>query len=270
MKQKNILIIVLCILFILIAFLSWWYFFKNAIGSTNVPGGNNIPEWKLNLWQKVQKDVQNNLGDSYPKGSLNKEFGNVIAAVYLPNFLLPEEVSNINQLNHPEEKIWKKQIRGGVIVFQIKDEEVKKIWESQEEMGDPFGTAEFKDLNGDGGDELLVRWSNGKSEKLWIYKWLSSEFKLISPFEEFTELTGERTQRFAFAGNNIQITDVDNDKIYEITLPFTKIIKFISDEGGFLTKPVEENSIRTYKWDGTEKPYYLWKEEKIGEEKPEP
>jgi hypothetical protein len=270
MKYKNILLILLC--GVGVAFLVWGgiLFFKNDNGpSVDIPGKGNPPEWKLNLWQKVQEDVKKKMGEGYPKGFLSQEFNNVVAAIYLPNSLLAEEVSNINQLNHPEEKTLDKQTRGGVIIFQIKNGEVKKIWESQEVMGDPFGRAEFKDLNGDGGDELLVWWSNGKSEKLWIYKWFNSDFKLISPFEEFTELTGEKTQRFVFAGNNIQIDDVDSDKTYEIMLPFTKIIKFLPDEEGFLTKPVEENYIRTYKWDGTEKPYYLWKEEKVGEDKPE-
>lgn len=271
MKYKNILLIILCGL--VIVFLVWCSFLflkKDTRPSVDISGKDTPPEWKLNLWQKAQMDVKEKIGEGYPKGFLSQELDNVVAVIYLPNFLLPEEVSNINQLNHPEEKIWGKQIRGGVIVFQIKNMEVKKIWESQETMGDPFGRVEFVDLNGDGSDELLVRWSNGKADKLWIYKWFNPDFKLISPFEEFTELTGEKTQIFAFAGNNIQINDVDNDKTYEIMLPFIKIIKYLPDEEGFLTIPVKENSIRTYKWDGTEKPYYLWKEEKIGEEKPEP
>lgn len=266
MKYKNILLIILCGVGVVLLIGCFFVFFQNGKGpSVDTPGKGNPPEWKLNLWQKVQEDVKEKMGEDYPKGFLSQEFDNVVAAIYLPNFFLPEEVSNVNQLNHPEEKIWGKQIRGGVIIFQIKNGEVKKIWESQEIMGEPLGRAEFKDLNGDGGDELLVWWSNGKAEKLWIYKWLNSDFKLVSPFEDFTELTGEKTQRFVFAGDNIQINDVDNDKIYEVTLPYVKIIKFLPDEEGFLTKPVEENYIRTYKWDGTEKPYYLWKEEKIGE-----
>lgn len=272
--KKIILIIFLAILIVI--FLIWQYF--TGIDSADkevIPRiiNNSLegqPEWELNLRQKAQQEIIAKNGEGYPRGFLSNEIDVVVAAVYLPNFLSQKKITDSNKLNHPEEKKWKRQTRGGVMVFQLKNETLQQIWESQEVMGQPFGRVEFKDLNNDKSDELLVWWSNGKAYWLYIYKWIDGSFKLIIPSEETIDKEGIKHSTFVFAAENIDIIDRENDKVYEVKLPYTKITKFLPDEYGYEIIPLKEEYIRIYKWDGTEKPYYLWREEKIGEEKPEP
>ena len=99
---------------------------------------------------------------------------------------------------------------------------------------------------------------------LWIYQWKGDNFNILNPIED---RNGKPTRvDFEVSSySNLEFADIEKDERIEISLLFPKGIRLDHNPNDYRI----DIYIRIYKWDGTEKPYYLYKEEKIGEERPE-
>lgn len=157
----------------------------------------------------------------------------------------------------------------GFLLFRYDEEgKIKKIWK---EEFTPFRETTFseenglKDLNSDGAKEFLiyVLEPRGYVGNLWIYKWQENKLNILNPLEDKDgKLT--RIDFEVSSYSNLEFIDIEGDNKIEISLLFPKGIRLGPGPEDF-RKDIYK---RIYKWDGTEEPYYLWKEEKIGEEKP--
>lgn len=154
----------------------------------------------------------------------------------------------------------------GFLVFKYDKNNIEKIFKSAEEF--PFGEGgvsfsdsnSLKDLDNDGVKELIIYAdeARGYNTSIWIYKWYDNSFKFISPAES------DKNNRSAFYLNstdNFQFIDADNDGKIEASLLYRDYVRLGPGPDDIRIDIYK----RIYKWDGTEKPYYLWKEEKINE-----
>jgi len=168
-----------------------------------------------------------------------------------------------------EESLPPEKRRGpGLLVFKIENDEIKKIWESSEEIFLDIPRIEVRDITGDGNNEILAFWSDGKVEGLDIYSWTGTTFQYITPQEELTSPDGvtRLVPGFGSYDGGIAVKDLDGDKIEEVIIIETKSIGINPETD----ESIDEYYRKIYKWNTEKKEYYLWKEEKIGEEKPEP
>ncbi len=145
----------------------------------------------------------------------------------------------------------------GILVFKEKESgEIKLLWESNDYISQTRPIIGVYDLTGDGVNEILTLWQNGKYEDLYIYKWDGNGFDMISPYYDSKWSDGVIRKAFAFNARDseMKIFDVDKDGIPEIIQSNNIIIR--TQEDGFdLTKEV----FHAYKWNGSK--YYLWKEQ---------
>jgi hypothetical protein len=152
---------------------------------------------------------------------------------------------------------------GGIIVFGVKDNQPKPIWESKEIITLTMPEVlEVRDITGDKKVEIISTWSDGKVSILYLYSWDGKTFKYITPLKKSESKYAPPNSYSPIFGTNrgdIQVKDLDGDSIDEVIISGGVTRDEIGNE-----IPIE--SERIYKWNGNE--YYLWKEEKIGEEKP--
>jgi hypothetical protein len=169
---------------------------------------------------------------------------------------------NSKKENKPGQKF------GGLIVFKLENGKPVFFWESNEyiNVGRVGG---FVDINNDGISEIVWEYDlgvTGRNNCFYIYKFVNDRFGLITPAKTIELITPSggtlKYNRTLLCGDSAltYMKDIDNDGIPEIMVgEFTNAI--IGDDIGGRAK-----DIRIYKYDGDK--YYLWKEEKIGEEKP--
>lgn len=130
-----------------------------------------------------------------------------------------------------------------------------------------YGTACFisfseekggRDFNNDGTKELIIDEGCKSGSVLWIYTWINYSLKLINPVIPADDLSGVTFD------SNTQFIDIDNDGTMEASLVYEKFVR--------LGPGPEDSRIdaykRIYKWNGTEKPYYLWKKETVESSSP--
>lgn len=134
---------------------------------------------------------------------------------------------------------------GGLVIFKIVGEVPRFIFESDPIPSYSIFDVKSLDMNNDGKNELLVLAQNGKYESLYIYSNSNSSFKILSPFTDNSIVPD-----FNAADSEIQVSDLDNDKLPEVWFP-----KTLSDDKG---RSIGERYV-AYKWDGTK--YFLWKEQ---------
>lgn len=156
---------------------------------------------------------------------------------------------------------------GGIMVFEVKNNQPKLIWESSEIITLTMPEVlEVRDITGDKKAEIISTWSDGKVSILYLYSWDGKTFKYITPIEKVTGLIGGSKNLYApifgIRRGDIEVKDLDKDSIDEVIISGGVTYDELGNE-----IPVEQETI--YKWDPQKQQYYLWKEEKIGEEKPE-
>jgi len=147
----------------------------------------------------------------------------------------------------------------GVLVFRYNDDgEIKKI----DTIEYSYGTACFvsfseengaSDFNKDGIKELIIDIGCRNGSGPWVYTWVNNSLKPINPIIPTDDPSGVTFD------SDTQFIDIDNDGIMEASLIYEKFIRLGPGPDDVRIDVYN----RTYKWDGTEKPYYLWKEEKI-------
>lgn len=152
------------------------------------------------------------------------------------------------QPNPRDPELVKEERRGGIVVFEIRNGTPILFWESKEDIILNEPTIEVKDITGDGKLEIVSKWSDGKTDKLYIYSWDGKTFQFITPVKKvesiyttpdlYTPIFG------ASLGGDIEVRDIDDDSIAEILMIGVSV-----SNDGFITN--------IYKWNGTE--YYLWK-----------
>jgi hypothetical protein len=164
---------------------------------------------------------------------------------YYPDNISPEvdDTKLTQYYNHPEDE--KNKFRGGVIVFTYDGKKINIIWESRENFYENVGETEFKDIDNDSVDELILKGGYGsrQSPNYYIYKWKNDQFNLINPNPESNDISDR-----LMIGDGADLRDVDNDKIYEVV---TVVEKDKYDP--------ESTKRYTYKFNGSY--YFLWKEE---------
>lgn len=236
----KIKIVIILIILVIIGGISLVLILQGEKPEEQNEGKEQPPNQQLSLKEIMEQRVINSKGERYPKYSLEKEGEkNIIVTYYSPQYyFIPEE----------------KEHNGGIMVFKISDDgNVKKFWESPDEnITLPIPSIEVRDITGDGKSEIITMWSNGKFENLYIYSWTGSSFVSITPFGETSIIS-----IFNARDGEIEIKDIDDDRIEEILLIRRKILGFDEE----LLEPITESYRETYKWNGQE--YYLWKEEKI-------
>ncbi len=147
----------------------------------------------------------------------------------------------------------------GILVFEEKEfEKIKLIWESTEDISDPRSKVGVSDLTGDGVNEILALWDNDKGETLYIYKWNSDGFDMITPYLIHIRPDGKESNYVGFGGEEsmTKIFDVDKDGIPEIVQPYNIFLGLAENRLDVINKKV----YRAYKWDGSK--YFLWREQK--------
>ena len=197
----------------------------------------------------AEKKVIDSKGEGYSRHSLEQEGeANIIVTFYQPYFPSP----------------LKEDQTGGILVFEVDNSQVKKIWESDDIITLTRPVIDVRDVTGDGKTEILAFWSDGKVDILYIYSWNGKSFDYITPIQKVESKYAPENLYAPIFGvykGNIQIKDLDGDNVEEVII------------SGGTTRDEVGNEILLqseiiYKWNGHR--YYLWKEEKIGDETPEP
>ncbi len=204
-------------------------------------------QYMLNYIESVPLSEYNSAFSSSKVPTLNGE--KKYAVYYMPNS--PDTVINKSRQdsNHPEDE--RGTYRGGILVFIKKDNHFSIIWESKEYFSAMKGTTEFKDINNDGIDELvLIAWQGVRLvPTFWIYQWNNDEFKLINP-NPGAETESDRWM----AGTDVKFIDLENDGNLEVLT--------LNESGDY--EDIHQ-SASVFKFNGSE--YYLWKE--VAETSPE-
>jgi len=150
---------------------------------------------------------------------------------------------------------------GGIIAFEREKEKWEIFWESSEFFSESFPDIEIRDLTNDKIDEMILKNTSlsGRNLGLAVYTWRNGKFEIVTRTREVITSIGKYVS-LDLGGDvdKTKIEDIDGDNIYEIIIGY----KWQEMSGA----PVEEYQ-QIYKYDGDK--YYLWKEEKIGEEKSE-
>lgn len=248
--RKNILL-----LLIVLVLLSFSYFLTS--GFKRLPFGiispfsvtKNDPEPELPFGQITRNDAIKHIEWAYrnyrPYEQVALEEGwpkDYVVTSYQPNFRGDASDS------------------GGVMVFQIKNNQPKVIWESTEDITLTMPEVlDVRDITGDKKVEIISTWSDGKVSILYLYSWDGKTFKYITPLiksESKYAPPNSYSPIFGTNGGDIQVKDLDGDNIDEVIISGGTTRDEIGNE-----LPIESETI--YKWDTSKKEYYLWKEEKI-------
>ena len=128
---------------------------------------------------------------------------------------------------------------GKLVIFERKDSSFVKQWESSDDFEALcFPSLEVRDLNNDGGKEILLQAATGMKvcTSLYIFTRDNDNYKGVYIADKDGAVI-----RKAFSGYDVEIKDMDGDKIYEIIET-----QEISDpQGGNI--PLGYEKI-TYKW----------------------
>src|SRR3989344_789865 len=152
---------------------------------------------------------------------------------------------------------------GGLIVFKLENGRPVFFWESSENIN-VGRIGGFMDINSDGIPEIVWEYDlgvTGRNNAFYVYKFENSGFKLITPLLTTTPSGSTWNYNITLlCGDSglTQMEDIDNDGVQEI---------MVGDWKGSIGDNTAGKDIKIYKYDGDK--YYLWKEEKIGEEKPQ-
>lgn len=225
-----------------------------------------------NFSQNQQNQDNNNQGTVRLNSEIVEEKVVASNGEGFPHFVLKEGSEELIMAIYPYTTIPDKSLEDpGFLIFKYdNNNRVQKIWQNKEHF--PFGIGgvsfskedSLRDLNKDGIKELIVEayHPTGRNSVLWIYTWINGEFKYIGATDP-----KEGPNVFQTAPSvNLQFIDLEDDGKIEISLLYRDYVRTGPDREDLRIDIYK----RIYKWDGAEKPYYLWKEEKIGEEKPEP
>lgn len=138
---------------------------------------------------------------------------------------------------------------GGLLVFRIEGNQPVLIWES-EQVASTRPLIKAMDVTGDGKNEIIALWQNGKNEMLYIYQLNGHAFTSLTPLYQPGIKYGSTkyVPLFGAADGEIQIEDLDGDQVPEV---------WFSVDGSYVA----------YKWDGSK--YLKWQEqgESFGEYK---
>ena len=223
MKTKiSLLLIILLLVFLTI------FFWKSSFDKETTNSVNKDLEPTLTFGQITKQERINHVLWVYKQNSKYEDhrFGgeNLIVTFY--------QWASVEQNPH----------RAGLLVFKIINSVPNLIWESEPIPSFITPLIKTMDLAGDGKNELLALWQNGKAESLYVYQKDGDQFKLLTP------QNGSVLPVFNAPDSTIQVGDLDNDQIPEIW--FSAELT----EAGNLT----EQYYVAYKWNGSE--YFRWKE----------
>jgi mRNA-degrading endonuclease RelE of RelBE toxin-antitoxin system len=131
-----------------------------------------------------------------------------------------------------------------VVILRKVGENYVEQWQSPIING-YHGIIEVRDINNDGDKEIIIRGyiGVGANQIVWIYTWDGTKGNLISSMGKFP-YSDELLP--LFVGYSVEIEDLDNDKIDEITTYYRNVGREVIEK-------------RIYKWDGVS--YKLWKKE---------
>lgn len=235
-KQNKFIKIGLLVGFLIVLIVVVNFFYRNnnkIILNQNNQGKNNLKSEIIE-----EKVIQSN-GSGFSQFSLNKDKKYIIA-------VFPYTSDSGKILENP-----------GFLFFSYgengKVQKIEKVLTSflcyECEMN--FSTENgLIDLNNDGKKEVIVYTESLKLSGgygIFIYNFIDNK---LSPI--FEEIGLDSDSDFKFI-------DIDQDKRIEISLLFSKVVRLGTGVNDIRTDTYK----RIYKWDGTEKPYYLWKEEKV-------
>lgn len=234
--NKKIIYTIIIIIIILVSFVLAINYFKQNEGTQEPSNNNGEPSGEEpNL---SNRDIAIKEALENPDKFQKIEFKNNI---YFITRYDEEKFTEKNQNTRP----------AGFIFFKLEEGKPVLFWESKELLSNS-GFGEFSDIDSDGIKEFiwLESGATGRGAAFYIYRFSSDGFELITPTEH------RITYNITLIGGDAHLTymeDIDNDGIQEIRVGY-------EDKDG-------NKQFEIYKYDGEQ--YYLWKEEKIGEEKPE-
>ncbi|MEK7539078.1 MAG: VCBS repeat-containing protein [Patescibacteria group bacterium] len=211
----------------------------NIIQNQDITNINKVPE--LTFGQITRKEVIDHV--NYFFKDRNKYARNALEVGGKKKFIIGFYQPNYRDLGLAEE-----DKRAGIMVFEVKDDKIKLIWESTEKIVLVRPTIELKDITGDGKVEILSIWSDGKISMLYIYSWDGKTFKFITPLikVESEYIKNDLYSPLFGASGDIQIKDSNHDGLDDILLISPKI------DGGYSTS--------IYSWDINKKIFVKIKE----------
>lgn len=220
MKKKAVVSLVL-LLAVVGVFIAGYFLYSRARNkAVSVSFDENA--YEIAPRQYLLKYIESLSPDTYDK---NFSFGNVTlngkkvyAVYYLPNN--PDTVLNkiIKNYNHPEDSHdpW----RPGILAFIKNSNSFSVIWESKEffSAAGSVGRVEFKDIDNDGKDELVLTVGQGARliPAVWIYKWDGKVFNLANPVPDKTTEEWMWDSEQMMAGDWVEFKDIDNNKILAV------------------------------------------------------
>jgi len=256
-KNKIIKTSLIIITLVIVSSMSFWLLTKKPQPEKPEENGTNQNGQEIKLKsQIVEEQVIASNGEGFPHFRLQPSGEEFIIATY------PYTTS-------PDKSV---EEGTGFFIFKYNNEgKLERVWKGSEFFYQGIVTFSednsLKDLDNDGIKELIIYLSDikGKVFDLWIYKWRNERFNFITPKERIKDSDTDWSAFRSPEERNLQFLDMDNDGKTEVSLLYQDYVRLgpgVNDIRIDIYK-------RIYKWDGTEKPYYLWKEEKLGEEKPE-
>jgi len=233
-----------------IALLVSSFFIINYIKSNNKPPlppsviNNTDPEPQLGYF--TRNDIIKHVEWAYRNGKSYKQVAltengpkDYVVTFYQPNYR--------GEASDP----------GGIIVFQVKNNQPKIIWESTEDISLTLPTDfDVRDITGDKNVEIITVWSDGKVSILYLYSWDGETFRYITPLKKSESKYAPPNSYSPIFGTNrgdIQVKDMDRDNIEEVIISGGIAFDEIGNE-----IPIERETI--YKWDTQKQEYYLWKQ----------
>jgi hypothetical protein len=239
MKNLNRIQVVFILISLTTAIMVFWSISIEKKGQTH--NSNLISEPPLSFGQITKKERIQHVEWTYVNGRKYDEF--ILDGGGQKKFII-----TYYQPNPRDPGLAQEERRGGVLVFEVREKTPVLIWESKEDiiLNEPM--IEVKDITGDNKVEIVSKWSDGKTDKLYIYSWDGKTFQFITPVKKVESIYATPdlyTPIFgASFGGDIEVKDIDDDSIAEIL-----IIGVPVSDNGFITN--------IYKWNGAE--YYLWK-----------
>ncbi|MBI3589383.1 MAG: hypothetical protein HY093_03160 [Candidatus Liptonbacteria bacterium] len=233
-----------------------FYLSRNANLYTNPNDGN-----KKTQREKIILSITEKKGEGFNKYKLtSKGDENVIVIPYKEKFNLQE---------------W----YGGIMVIQnYQSGSPRVLWEIKSEaFKDIPQKLEVRDINNDGNNEILSWWSAGArldANILWIFTWTGNNFTDMTPLiyqDKKVKDEDANIPKFyesIFSGREVDVKDLNSDGVNEILV--TNLIPTKVDSSQPYTSSILESMkiVKIYKWNGHE--YYLWKEEKLKPNDPNP
>jgi|GEM_PF-3939666 len=249
--NKNIFLFSLVFVVIIFSFSIIYYLSKSNLQPLPLPSpsiiDNEDSEPSLIFGQITREDRIKHIEWAYRN---NKQYEQIALTKDGPK----DYAVTFYQPNLRDEDISYEERRGGILVFDVRKNQPKLIWESKEYITLTMPVLEVRDITNDGNVEILVDWSDGIINNLFIYSWTKEEFKFISPTTVVTSPETGKTAtgyRFVVRRGDIQVKDLDGDGIDEVIISGGTTRDELGNE-----VPIESETI--YKWDIEKQEYYLW------------